>query len=186
MKLIVGLGNPGLFYENTRHNLGSHTVKAIAKKHRVKFRLQRSLKMRLAKIEIMGEVCLLAVPNSFMNLSGGPIALTMKEKEIDIKDLLVVFDDMDLEPGIIIFRKKGSAGGHKGIDSIIRSLNTNEFNRLKLGIGNAPNKAYSHDYVLTCFPKRVSKIINSAVQQAVQACHTWIVSGIDNAMNEFN
>ncbi|MBL7130503.1 MAG: aminoacyl-tRNA hydrolase [Candidatus Omnitrophica bacterium] len=186
MKLIIGLGNPGLSYEHTRHNLGVRAVKAITKEYKAKLKLDRSLKSRIAKISIVDNEYLLAIPNTFMNLSGRAVDLLLNSKKITPRDLLVIHDDVDLELGVMQFRKKGSSGGHNGISSIIEALNTQEFNRLKLGIGRSFIKEDIKDYVLSNFRREELKIVNSLIEKVVKVCEIWIKFGTDRAMNEFN
>jgi PTH1 family peptidyl-tRNA hydrolase len=186
MKLIVGLGNPGFSYVNTRHNLGARVVKAIAREHKVKLKLSRSLKSRIAIITIAREECLLAVPNTFMNLSGAAVELLLKLKGVLPGDALVVCDDMDLELGVLRFKKNGSSGGHKGLASIIKSLGTRDFNRLRLGIGRSLGKEEAKNYVLSSFHREELKVVNNLVKKVVAACEIWVKSGIEKAMNEFN
>lgn len=186
MKLIVGLGNPGLSYEKTRHNLGAIALKEFAKQYGAKLKLVRAFKSRIAKIAILENECLLAMPNNFMNLSGEPVSLLLDFNKISLKDLLVIHDDIDLEPGAMRFKKKGGAGGHKGIKSVTQALNSHNFNRLKLGIGRSFSKDGTKDYVLSGFSKEELKIINPFIKKAVNACEAWVKFGIDRAMNEFN
>lgn len=186
MKLIVGLGNPGLSYENTRHNLGALAVKEIAKQYKAKLRLSRSLKSHIAKITILENECLLAMPNTFMNLSGESVDALLNSQNILLRDLLVIHDDMDLQPGKIRFKKKGGAGGHKGIESVAVALNSQNFNRLKLGIGRSFSKEEAKDYVLSIFSQEERKSVNHLIQKIVKACEVWVKFGIDRAMNEFN
>ncbi|MDD5006204.1 MAG: aminoacyl-tRNA hydrolase [Candidatus Omnitrophica bacterium] len=186
MKLIVGLGNPGLSYENTRHNLGAKSVKSIAKIYKVKLKLDRSLKSRLAHIDILNNECLLAMPNTYMNFSGEAVSLLLRAKKINPADLLVVHDDVDLDLGEMRFKKKGSSGGHKGIASIIKALNSQDFNRLKLGIGRSSRRQETKDHVLSSFSKQEAKIIMSLLKKIASACEVWVEFGIDRAMNEFN
>lgn len=186
MKLIVGLGNPGLSYANTRHNLGARAVRAIAKEYRVGLKLNRSFKSRIAKIVVDNDECLLAIPSTYMNLSGQSIGLLLRLKKISPQDLLVIYDDVDLDLGVMRFRKKGGSGGHKGIKSVIETINTQDFNRLRLGIGRGHSRQETKDYVLTNFLRSEIKTVNSAVKDAAEACRIWIKFGPDKAMNEFN
>ena len=186
MKLIVGLGNPGLGYANTKHNLGARAVKLLAKVYRAKFKSESSLKSRIAEIEIGSNACILAVPNTFMNLSGKAVGPLLAARRVSPQDLLVIHDDIDLDIGAVRFKKKGSSGGHKGIDSIMGALNTNEFNRLRLGIGKSPKKGGTKDYVLSNFQKAEIKSVNALLEKAVRACEAWVSFGLDRAMNEFN
>ncbi len=186
MKLIVGLGNPGLGYANTRHNLGARVVRAIAKEHKTRFKSDRSLKSRVAKININGNECLLAIPSTYMNLSGKAVGLLLRSKNISPDDLLVIHDDLDLEIGVMRFRKKGSAAGHNGIRSIVNTINTQEFNRLKLGIGECFNKEKTKDYVLSNFCRDEIKLVNTLIKKSVKGCGVWIKLGIDRVMNDYN
>jgi PTH1 family peptidyl-tRNA hydrolase len=186
MKLIVGLGNPGLGYANTKHNLGARAVKLVAKEYKAKFKLERSLKSRIAEIEIDSNACLLAIPNTFMNLSGSAVGLILSARNISPQDLLVIHDDVDLDLGVMRFKKKGSSGGHKGIDSIIGVLSTSEFNRLRLGIGRGPKKIDTKDYVLSNFQRAEIKDINLLLEKVIKACEVWVNFGPDRAMSEFN
>lgn len=186
MKLIVGLGNPGLGYENTRHNLGARALKIFAKENKLKLTLNRSLKSRIAEIYFGGTKCLLAVPATFMNLSGEAARLLVNFYKVSPRDLLVIHDDMDLELGTMRFKKQGSSGGHKGIASIIKALGAQDFNRLKLGIGKSFSKQESKDYVLSGFSKKENKILDNLFQEITQACQAWLEFGIDKSMNEFN
>lgn len=186
MKLIVGLGNPGLSYENTRHNLGAKALKIFAKENKLKLTLNRSLKSRIAEIYFGGTKCLLAVPITFMNLSGEAVRLLVNFYKVPPEDLLVIHDDMDLELGTIRFKKQGSSGGHKGITSIIKALGAQDFNRLKLGIGKNFSKQEAKDYVLSGFSKKENKILDNLFKGIIQACQSWSEFGIDKSMNEFN
>lgn len=121
-----------------------------------------------------------------MNLSGQAVAAALRSKRVAVDDVLVIYDDLDLPLGSVRLKKKGSAGGHKGMDSIIRSLGTNEFNRMKLGIGRPADKEAVSDYVLSCFSKNENPVVSTMVQAAMQASYTWITEGIDVAMNCFN
>ncbi|MFC1709466.1 aminoacyl-tRNA hydrolase [Candidatus Omnitrophota bacterium] len=186
MKLIVGLGNPGLGYANTRHNLGARAVKAIAKEYKARFKLERSLKSRIAKIDIASQECLLAIPTTYMNLSGRAIGSLLNSKNISIKDLLVIYDDLDLELGVMRFRKGGSAGGHKGVSSIIGAINTREFNRLRLGIGKCLNKDVTKDYVLSNFCRDEIRTVDALIKRVIEGSAVWTRLGIDRAMNDYN
>ena len=186
MKLIVGLGNPGPSYEKTRHNIGARVVSHIGKKEKIHFSYNRSFQSKTAYCSVGGQRCLFLIPCTFMNLSGQAVAAALRNKRIAFDDLLVIYDDLDLPLGSVRFKKKGSAGGHKGMDSIICSLGTNEFNRMKLGIGRPADKEVVSDYVLSCFSKNENPVVNTMVQAAMQASYTWITEGIDVAMNHFN
>ena len=186
MKLIVGLGNPGLRYENTRHNLGAKVLKIFAKENKAKFKLERSLKSMISVVGFGDSQCLLAVPATFMNLSGEAVGLLLKIHKIPLGNLLVVHDDMDLELGVMRFKKQGSSGGHKGVDSIIKKLGTEDFNRLKLGVGKSSLKEATRDNVLSDFSRSEQKVISGLLNKTVHACQSWVRFGIDRAMNDYN
>jgi PTH1 family peptidyl-tRNA hydrolase len=186
VKLIVGLGNPGLCYKNTRHNSGAKALRVFAKENKAKLILERSLKSRIAEVDLGGNKCLLAIPTTFMNLSGEALKLLIKSKNILPKDLLVIHDDMDLQLGSMRFKKQGSSGGHRGVFSIIKALGTQDFNRLKLGVGKSSSRDQAQDYVLSKFSRSEQKVLNNLLDRVIQACPVWAIFGIEKAMNEFN
>ena len=151
VKLIVGLGNPGLIYENTRHNLGSWFVKAIAKKYKVRLRLSRYLRSRIARLIICGQECILAIPDMFMNLSGEAIGSIVDHENIAAKNLLVIHDDIELPLGEFRLQVGGSAKGHKGVRSVHDALGTQDIARLRLGVGRPPEGMEGKAYVLGRF-----------------------------------
>jgi len=184
-KIIVGLGNPGLGYRRTRHNLGFTVVSALARQRELRFRRGRHQCTR-AEGRIGREKALLVRPQTFMNLSGRCVAPLLRESGCAIEDLMVVCDDVNLDLGRIRLRGGGSAGGHKGLESIIKELNTRSFPRLRLGIGEPPEWMDMMSYVLGVFPRRDRALLNETIERAVQALETWVYYGIDEAMNRFN
>lgn len=134
MKLIVGLGNIGKTYQNTRHNVGFNTIELLANKAGVLFKEEPKLKGLVAETFINGEKVILLKPTTFMNLSGESVSLVMKYYKIDTQNFIVICDDLDMEVGKVRFRTKGSAGGHNGLKNIIEHLGTDNFNRIKIGI----------------------------------------------------
>jgi len=134
MKLIVGLGNIGSEYEHTRHNVGFDTVDVLAANLGLTFKEEKAFKGYICQANILGHKAILLKPTTYMNLSGDSILLVMKFYKIDAKDLIVVSDDLDMNPGKVRFRQKGSAGGHNGLKNIIANLHTEEFKRIKIGI----------------------------------------------------
>ena len=186
IKLIVGLGNPGSKYKNNRHNLGIVVVERIAKDHKIRLKTSRSLKSKIAFLEIEGNICILAFPQTYMNCSGGAVDRLVKSKKINPDDILVIYDDLDLDLGVLRFKRKGSSAGHNGIESIIDRLQTNEFNRLRLGIGKPRSKDLTVEYVLSDFTRKEIKEVNSVVWESVDACKMWVKDGIDKAMSSFN
>ncbi|MBL7084815.1 MAG: aminoacyl-tRNA hydrolase [Candidatus Omnitrophica bacterium] len=187
MKAILGLGNPGLRFSFSRHNLGFLVVEKLARHESIRIR-QRGFSCLLGKGLIENQEVILAKPLSFMNLSGGAVASIVKGKKIKVSDLLVACDDVNLPLGKIRIRPKGSDGGHKGLRSIIEALGTQEFARLRVGVGLSLRQARGKlsSYVLGRFSKAEIKTINEAAGQAASACVVWARDGIKAAMNKFN
>ena len=197
MWYIVGLGNPGKKYEKTRHNVGFFVIDSLAKQHNITFRAKKrglrrlrnwlfSAKNLTASGYIAEEEVTLVKPITFMNRSGEALISLFKQKpQIDIKKMLVIVDDINLPLGKLRFRPKGSDGGHNGLASIIAKLQTKEFPRLRIGIGEPTNQA-REDYVLRKFSKKEFEIIDIAVQKATDAIETLIKSDIQTVMNEYN
>ncbi|MFA5423803.1 MAG: aminoacyl-tRNA hydrolase [Phycisphaerae bacterium] len=184
MKMIVGLGNPGKQYADTRHNIGFKVIDAVASALGTDVK-KRKFGARLGDTDFQGEKLILLKPWTFMNNSGEPVATAAGFYKLPLKDLLIVADDMALESGVIRIRAKGSAGGHNGLKSIIAALGSEEFSRLRCGIGSAgDNEAY--DYVLSAVPVGERAIMQTAVEQARDAVLCWVRKGVEAAMNEFN
>jgi len=185
MKIIVGLGNPGLRYRRSRHNFGFMVVSALARQRRLGFRRGRHQCTR-AEGEIGKERILLVRPQTYMNLSGRCVAPVLRRAGCSREDLMVVCDDVNLDLGRLRLRRGGSAGGHKGLDSIINHLGSRDFPRLRLGIGAPPEWMGMMDYVLSPFPRGERPVVDRMVELAVQALETWVYHGIEEAMNRFN
>ena len=186
MYLIVGLGNPGRQYEATRHNMGFDTVDCLIEKHIVP---QGGVKFNAmyGKGMIGGDKAILMKPLSFMNLSGGPVRDMVNFFKIDPeKELIVISDDIDLEPGQLRIRKQGSAGGHNGLKDIIQKLGTQNFVRIKIGVGAKPQGWDLADHVLSRFPDSERKLVDEAIREAADAVEKIIAQGPDAAMNEYN
>jgi len=186
MKVICGLGNPGEGYRFTRHNVGFRVVDLLADRWgltgegRVKDGAAVLAVVRPAPI---GSV-LLVKPLRYMNRSGGPLKAAMRQTDVDVSaDLLVVADDIDLPLGRIRLRRSGSAGGHNGLRDIISTFGTNEFNRLRVGIGRAGDAV---DHVLAGFKPDERDLANEMVALGADAAERWLADGIDEAMNAFN
>ena len=186
MYLIVGLGNPGRQYEATRHNMGFDTVDCLIEKHNVP---QGGVKFNAmyGKGIIGVDKAILMKPLSFMNLSGGPVRDMVNFFKIDPeKELIVISDDIDLEPGQLRIRKQGSAGGHNGLKDIIQKLGTQNFVRIKIGVGAKPQGWDLADHVLSRFPDSERKLVDEAIREAADAVEKIIAQGPDAAMNEYN
>lgn len=181
MKLIVGLGNVGEKYCFTRHNAGFMVLDKLAFDKGFSFREESKLKCFLAK---SGDIIYIK-PTTFMNLSGEAVRAVMDYYKIDVKDLLIVYDDIALDLGRMRFRANGSDGGHNGIKSIIKHVGTKEFDRLKIGIGPQPNIP-SENYVLQNFPKEQLEELKEVLKKADEAIEFYLENGIQKAQNKFN
>ena len=186
MKLIVGLGNPGRAYVNTRHNIGSAVVFSLAKKCGIvlkKNRLSRSLEGRAL---IAGKEAILAVPLTYMNLSGEALGSLIKKYRVKPHDLLVVSDDLDLELGRLKIKTGGSSSGHKGVKDIIEALGADKFNRLRIGIGRPRFKEETTDFVLSRFNRGEAKTADAVIAKAMACCAVWLESGCAKCMDKYN
>ena len=183
MKLVVGLGNPGRKYHGTRHNAGFDVIERLADRHRVEWESAPAealiAKWRAASV-------LLAKPLTFMNLSGQAIGDLLRFYKIDLADLLVVVDDVNLDLGRLRARPSGSAGGHNGLKSIIGSLGTEEFARLRVGVGRGDARRDLVDHVLTTFDPDERTDVVEAVGRAADAAELFVAEGIQPVMNRFN
>lgn len=184
MKLIVGLGNPGKKYESTRHNMGFMTIDMLSDLSRIDVD-KEVFHGLLGRGEILGEDVYLFKPTTFMNLSGTAVREIVQYFKIEISDIIVIFDDMALAPGQIRLRKNGSSGGHKGMQSIIENLQTEEIKRIRIGIGE-PGQWEAIDYVLGKPLKDEQPLIDEAIKSAVEAIKETIKTDFDRAMNKFN
>jgi len=185
MKLIVGLGNPGLKYKNTRHNIGFLVVREISKRLRINIK-KRLYKGILGKGRFEGEEIALFLPQTYMNLSGEAVREIVKKDNIDNENLLVVYDDIDLKFGFIRLRKQGSGGGHKGLESIVRALNTSEFQRLRVGINRDDKPKDVVKFVLSRFDSKEKTLLKEVIDKATECALLWIKEGADEAMTKFN
>jgi len=184
MKMVVGLGNPGDRYRNTRHNMGFKVIDAIAAALNVDTG-QRKFGARLGSGEFADKKLILLKPWQYMNRSCQAVATAAGFYKLEAADLLVVADDMDLEAGRIRIRARGSAGGHNGLADIIEKLGTDEFARCRIGIGRSEQQD-AVDFVLDEPAKADGALLAEAVERAKDAVLCWIEHGIDKAMNMFN
>ena len=185
MYIIAGLGNPGEKYDNTRHNAGFLTIDALASKYNIDVR-EKAHKALIGKGVIEGQKVILAKPQTYMNVSGESIRALVDYYKIAQEELIIIFDDISLEPGQLRIRKKGSAGGHNGIKSIIAHLGTQEFTRIKVGVGEKPPKMDLADYVLSRFPKDERVLMEEAFERAGEAAVCMMNDTMEHAMNQFN
>lgn len=185
MYIIAGLGNPGLKYENTRHNVGFITIDMLADKYNISI-TEKAHKALIGKGVIEGQRVILVKPQTYMNLSGESIRSVMDFYKVDPSEFIVIYDDISLEPGALRVRKKGSAGGHNGIKNIIQHLGTQEFPRVRIGVGEKPPFMDLADYVLSRFPKEEQPLMAQAFQDGADAVTAMLTDGVDAAMNRFN
>lgn len=185
MKIIAGLGNPGAKYQGTRHNVGFSVIYQLSDKYNIKVNTGRH-KALIGKGIIEGEKVILAMPQTYMNLSGEALKQLADYYKCDSDDIIVIYDDISLDVGKLRIRGKGSAGGHNGIKSIISCLGTDAFPRIKVGVGEKPPGMDLADYVLGRFSREEAPVIREAMDRASQAVAAIIGEGISFAMNKFN
>ena len=184
MKIIAGLGNPGAQYENTPHSVGFEAIDAIAAKIGASWEEKRSFKCLLARGNFAGAQVILVKPMTFMNLSGESVAPIVKYNNATPADLLVIHDDIDLPLGRVRIKKNGSCGGHNGVRNIIERIGTQDFSRLKLGVGK--DKSNVIGFVLGKFDPASRKIMDEVVAKTPEIAAAILTSGPDRAMNAYN
>jgi PTH1 family peptidyl-tRNA hydrolase len=183
MKLIVGLGNPGARYAASRHNLGFQVLDRLAARYGLE-REQKRFDAWLGSLRWPVEKVLLAKPQTYMNLSGRAVQQMVRWHKLALGDLIVVYDDLDLPPGQVRIRAQGSAGGHKGMISIIECLGSQDFARVRIGIGRPMHDTV--DWVLGSVSAEEQKIFNQSLDHAANALECWVKKGIAATMNEYN
>ncbi|MDD3374573.1 MAG: aminoacyl-tRNA hydrolase [Candidatus Omnitrophica bacterium] len=184
--LIIGLGNPGKEYQFTRHNFGFLVVSELAEKYKIKFIRSSKYQGFLGHGNIEGKDVFLLLPQTYMNCSGVSVRKVVEDKEIAQQNLLVAYDDFHIDFGSLRIRNKGSAGGHNGLQSIIDKLMTQEFSRLRLGVGSPNGKKSATDFVLSDFSAREKKQLDEQIQKAVSCFLVFLKEGISQAMAIFN
>lgn len=185
MYLIVGLGNPEDNYSKTRHNMGFNVVNKLSEKYNIEINKSK-FKGLLGSGLIENEKVILLKPQTFMNLSGESVVEVMNFYKIPLDNLIVVYDDIDIVPGKIRIRKNGSAGTHNGMKSVVNSLNTEEFIRVRVGIGKPKENIDMISYVIGYIPEEDLEYLNNGVELAKEAVIEIIKNNIDSAMNKFN
>lgn len=186
MKLIVGLGNPGRLYIDSRHNVGFAVVKALARIYKISLKKEGGNLSLSGKVGISGQNVILAMPLTFMNLSGIAVAGLLKKYRIGLANLLVVSDDLDLEFGRLKLRPSGSSGGQRGLKSIIDSLGSQAFARLRIGIGRPTRDIDASDYVLSHFSRKEKEQARQIIEDATECCQAWVTKGVTKTMDIFN
>ena len=184
MKLIVGLGNPGKKYENTRHNMGFMAVDLLSDQAQIDVD-KEVFHGLMGRGKIYNEDVILFKPTTFMNLSGTAVQEVVHYFKIALEDIVVIYDDMALNPGVIRLRKEGSSGGHKGMQNIIDCLSTEQIKRIRIGIGE-PGEWDNIDFVLSKPLKDEMPLIEEAIANAVRAVKEMLKSDFDRAMNNYN
>ena len=185
MKLVVGLGNPGKEYEKTRHNMGFNTINKISQQYNIEVK-QNKFQALYGSGMIEKEKVILLKPQTYMNLSGNSVKEVVDFYKIEKEKILVIYDDMDIEPGKIKIRKKGSAGGHNGMKSIIQMIGTEEFPRIRVGIGRPIRKDDEINYVIGAIPEEDLKRLDEGIEKAQKAVEEILRNGVDSAMNKYN
>lgn len=184
--MIVGLGNPGSEYARHRHNIGFRVVESLAQAHQLDFARQKGSKAHVAEGRIGQRRVRLVKPQTFMNLSGQAVGRLSRAYEIQPSQILVVYDDLDLPLGRLRLRPEGGSGGHKGMRSIVDTLGTRAFPRLRVGIDRPPGRMDPADYVLQPFSQEEESFVTEIIERAVSAVECWLADGIVAAMDRFN
>ncbi len=185
MYLIAGLGNPTKEYDKTRHNVGFSVIDVLADRYRIDIS-EKKHKALCGRGVIEGQKVLLLKPQTFMNLSGESIRAAADYYKIEPEEMIVIYDDISLDPGQLRIRLKGSAGGHNGIKNIIANLGTQDFPRIKVGVGAKPPRMDLADYVLSRFGVGEQKLMEEAFGEAAEAAVMMMTDGAERAMNHFN
>lgn len=187
MKLIVGLGNPGDIYAGSRHNIGFAAIKALGRAHKISLKKDSNTFSLSGKAKFGGQSVILAMPLTFMNLSGIAVRALVKKHKITSDNLFIVCDDLDLEFARIRIKPHGSSGGHRGLDSIIEAVKSDAFARLRIGIGRPIQDARNHsEYVLSPFSRKEKEQIAKILEKAIECCQVWVRDGVSKSMNIFN
>ncbi len=185
MKIIVGLGNKGLKYAHTRHNIGFDCIEMLAKRHHILLN-QKKFKGIIGQGSIQGEKVLLIMPLTYMNLSGECVREVLDFYKEDAQALMVIYDDLSMDLGALRIRDKGSAGGHNGIKNIIQHLGQDEFVRFKVGVGPQPIGVKAEHFVLDRFPKKERENVEKTIEHTVDAVEAILAHDLQYGMNHFN
>lgn len=185
MYLIVGLGNPEKEYGNTRHNMGFDTINEIAKNNNIDIN-KNKFKGLYETVNLQNQKVILLKPQTYMNLSGESVREIVGFYNIEPQNIIVIYDDIDIEKGHIKIRKKGGAGSHNGMKSVVQELGTTDFARIRVGIGQPEFKSDMINYVIGKVPKEEQEILHQGVKKAAEAVEEILKNGIDIAMNKFN
>ena len=181
--LVVGLGNPGATYAGTRHNVGAEAVRVLADREHGSFTRNKRVRCDIAEVGVAGARLVLAVPDSFMNLSGGPTQAAAAWYKVAVDRVIVCHDDLDLEPGRLRLKRGGGHAGHNGLKDIDRALGSREYLRVRIGIGRPPGRMPARDHVLRRFPPAERTTIDLALVEAADAVVTLVTEGLEPAQN---
>ena len=185
MYLIVGLGNPESDYANTRHNMGFKVINELAKEYGIDI-ARKKFNSEYEKSIIEGEKVILIKPQTFMNASGEAVIEFVNFYKVELDKIIIIYDDMDIEPGKVRIRKSGSPGSHNGMKSVVHFLNSENFPRIRVGIGKPHNEENRIEYVIGAIPEDEKVHLNDGVKKAKNAVIELLKNGIDTAMNQFN
>ena len=185
MKIVVGLGNPGSKYQQTRHNVGFDVLSCIAQRYDIG-RPKAKFNAEVAEITIKNEKTVLVSPLTFMNLSGQSVKAAIDFYKVELSDLLIICDDINLDVGRLRFKPSGSAGGQNGLKDIINRLATNQFSRLRIGVGRVPPRWDASDFVLGKFAPQDRELVDKAIRRSADAVEVWVALGVQTAMNQYN
>ncbi len=185
MYLIVGLGNPESNYAQTRHNMGFHVINELAKQYGIDI-ARKKFRSEYENAIIEGQKVILVKPQTFMNVSGEAVIEFVNFYKIELDKIIIIYDDMDIEPGKIRIRKSGSPGSHNGMKSVVHFLNSENFPRIRVGIGKPKEDENVIEYVIGSIPEEEKKDLETGVNLAKEAVVELLKNGIDSAMNRFN
>jgi len=186
MKLIVGLGNPGDIYAGSRHNIGFSLVKALSRTHKIPLKKDSATFSLSGKGKISGQSVILAMPLTFMNVSGIAVRALLKKHKVTLDNLFVVCDDLDLEFARLKVKPSGSSGGQRGLESIIEFVKGDAFARLRIGIGRPSRDAQPSEYVLSPFSRKEKERMPKILEKGIECCQVWVREGVTESMNIFN
>lgn len=187
MYLVAGLGNPGAQYEGTRHNIGFRVISSLSDKNKIEGKFSQKFNAIVGRGTIKGVDTIIVEPLTFMNLSGNSILKILNWYKIEYTNMLVIYDDIDLNLGRLRFRKDGTAGGHNGMKSIIEQLGgKTDFDRLRVGIGPGPSGSERRDFVLKCFLPEQQKLLTESIKIATEGVECYLKSGLQASMNKYN
>jgi len=186
VKVVAGLGNPGGKYEGTPHNVGFDAVDKLAERCNCQFKYSLRFKAEVAKTDIGSESVVLIKPQTFMNLSGEAVGALLRFYKVTASELVVLFDDVDLELGRIRVKPDGGSGGHKGLASVIQHVGTGKFVRVRMGVGRGNGQGGVMSHVLRKFASDDRDSVESMVSKAVDSVYEILESGVNSAMNQFN